>query len=169
MQDSSFWREKFRRENLPLLEEGNNSAEWEEIYRKSQRAARKVDKSMLSGDPIIISLTSVDDPKILLPLGRTEEIMRYWEIMHNSAHIQRSGDYRTIHGYTLDFFPGTGVSRYELLDKYRTETPQRLPRDSYMPRRYVIPTKIKILDGTVSTEDLWFILFQLAYFRRYIL
>ncbi|SOB74250.1 hypothetical protein BQ9231_00367 [Cedratvirus lausannensis] len=39
--DSSFWEEKFRRENLPLLEEGSNFVEWSDIYRKSLRAAKR--------------------------------------------------------------------------------------------------------------------------------
>lgn len=161
---SAFWREKFRRENLPLLEEGNNLSQWLNIYRKSLAAAKRVDKRMLSGYSINISLTQVDDPKILLPLGREEEITYYWNIMKASDHVQKSRYYKTIHGYTIEFFPGSGAnSRYELVDNYEIENHD--PR--YGPSAYTVTERKKLQDGTVSTEDLWFILFQLAYSSKY--
>nr|WIL03414.1 DNA-directed RNA polymerase subunit [Cedratvirus plubellavi] len=163
---SSFWREKFRRENLPLLEEGDNLLQWLKIYRKSLETARKVDERILSGRSVRVSLTSVDDPKILLPLGDTEEIMRYWNIMKTRTHIEKHRNYITVHVYMLEFFPDPGAkSRYELVDNYITE--DKNPRYGFQVER--MPEKITIRGGNVSTEDLWFMLFQVGYSRKYIL
>ncbi|SHO33315.1 F-box domain [Cedratvirus A11] len=163
---SLFWRERFRRENLPLLEEGGDLTQWLKIYRKSLETARKVDERILSGRNVRVSLTSVDDPKILLPLGNTEEIMRYWNIMKTRTHIEKQRNYITVHVYMLEFFPDPGTkSRYELVDNYITE--DRNPR--YMSEMEKMPVKVTIRGGNVSTEDLWFILFRVGYSTKYIL
>ncbi|SPN79328.1 F-box domain-containing protein [Cedratvirus Zaza IHUMI] len=160
---ASFWREKFRRENLPLVEEGNNFAEWSEIYRKSLRAAKRTDERILSGELIRINLASVDDPEILQPLGNTEEIVRYWNIMQTFTNVERDAIRLTKHYYDIDFFPSPKVSRYELVDNSIIEPVGYAGVRGEMLGGYTRVKKLKILDGTVSTEDLWFILYQTTY------
>lgn len=153
--ESSFWREKFRRENLPLVEEGNNFSTWRKIYRKSIRAAEMTDRKILSGESIKVSLISVEDVNILLPLGNTKEIAHYWKIMKTFTNKEEKQGYTIVHKYNLVFSPSPKVSTYDLVDNYVKVTPEKLP----------INGSIELFTDTVSTEDFWFVLYQTTYWN----
>ncbi|SHO33311.1 F-box domain [Cedratvirus A11] len=155
--DRSFWREKFRRENLPLLEEGSSFSQWVQIYRKSLRAARKTDERLTSGDPIKISLVSLDNTDILKPLGQEKQIKHYW-LTANNAGANVGDDVRVVHGFNIELYPGPVITNYELNDTYtssRAGFGRGLLATLYPPGTRTI----KYLTGTVNTEDLWFMLY----------
>lgn len=140
-----FWEEKFNREGLPLLEEGNDPQTWLEIYRKSQKVARKTEKRMQS-PRVSIFLVDVTDPDMLLPLSRSAFILPFWKNRHG-------------HGYRLDFNPSytDGVYSYVLVE---------LPRQKadYAGRLIIKSERLEpILKGTVGAMDLWNIIYQEIY------
>ncbi|SHO33303.1 Hypothetical protein BQ3484_235 [Cedratvirus A11] len=55
---SAFWRERFRRENLPVLEQGEDFSSWMEIYIKSLFSARVANEKVSSSVEINLSLVT---------------------------------------------------------------------------------------------------------------
>lgn len=115
---------------------------------------------MLSGRDVWVSLADIYNPEILLPLGNTEEIMRYWNIMKTRTHIEKRASFTIIHIYMIEFFPGSGAN-----SSYRTENNNPRYRSSMenMSQQNIIR------GGNVNTEDLWFILFQIGYSTKYLI
>ncbi|SPN79323.1 F-box domain-containing protein [Cedratvirus Zaza IHUMI] len=159
--NDAFWREKFRRENLPLLRQGINAADWVQIYRKSLEVARKVDERFASGKMVRINLASYKNIDFLKPLGHMDLFTRYWKIMRTS-NVEKRGNITILHAYNIDLFPGPKTSKFELIDNYS----ERTGRENFMTRgvRLDYTNPQVIYTGSVPTEDLWFALFQMTYY-----
>ncbi|SPN79312.1 F-box domain-containing protein [Cedratvirus Zaza IHUMI] len=151
----SFWREKFRRENLPLVEEGNNFTEWLRIYQKSLKTAQETDNIINSGDRISISLVEVPEPSMLGPLVKVAAIEQLWKKAHESTNVTRLPGRVEIHRYFLKFHTKRNEKRYiwDLIDSVLV-----IPENPYEE-----PQSYNIDGGSTSTEDLWFIVYQLRY------
>ncbi|SPN79310.1 F-box domain-containing protein [Cedratvirus Zaza IHUMI] len=146
--DRLFWREKFRRENLPLLEEGTDAASWLRIYRKSQRIAQDIDGRLNSASMIDISLGEIKDPDLLLPLSEADRVVPYWQSIQRVSFVN----------FRLQFRPSEirGKYNYALLNNFAFGESGNLT---------AIATSIRhSLTGSVDAEDLWFILYNIAYY-----
>lgn len=156
--NASFWREKFRRENLPLLREGINTSDWVQVYRKSIKVARKVDKKFASGQRVRINFGSHKNIDFLQPLGYMDMFTKYWRIMRTN-NLEKRGNVTIVHAYDVDFFPGPKTSKFELIDNYKTRT----GREKITGVRLSYADPEVIHTGSVPSEDLWFVLFQMIY------
>jgi hypothetical protein len=133
----SFWKEKFRREGLPLLKEGTNVSSWLRIYKKSKEVAREVDRELNSACVIDLRLSELKDPNPLLCLDEAKKIIYYWKSMQHVSFA----DFR------LQFIPSSEREKY----------------DYFLLSRFSRGTDEASIMGIVNKCDLWFILYNTYY------
>ncbi|SPN79324.1 F-box domain-containing protein [Cedratvirus Zaza IHUMI] len=83
---SVFWRAKFAREGLPLLEEGNNFATWLKIYAESVSSAEIADELISSRDQLLISIKDIPDLSLLQIPGYEKQLETLWREMQTGAN-----------------------------------------------------------------------------------
>lgn len=138
---SVFWREKFRRENLPLLEEGNDVASWLNIYRRSIRAAQIANEQVSRGKTVEVDLSKVSDINVLL-LPETERAMKYY-------WAESRGDRAR---YFLLLEPVYKTSVYEYWVNRKT--------DSAWTNLIMPVSRNKVV---LAEKDVWYIIYELAF------
>ncbi|SPN79326.1 F-box domain-containing protein [Cedratvirus Zaza IHUMI] len=158
--DSSFWEEKFRRENLPLLEEGTNLSQWIQIYQRSLQAARRAEDKINSGERIRFSLLNVSEPGALSSLPNGEELVSYWKrLIKQDLQPDIRGGSITTESYFLIFSPQPSRREYE----YKLFFSVATRRIGGYAINQGPAWKGETVHGNISTEDLWFLLYQLLY------
>ena len=158
--DASFWREKFRREDLPLLEEGSNPAQWISIYDRSIQAAHTADRMISSNQEIQIALSQVTDGNLVEIPGAG--IKGLWEVMQKGGVERYMGwvavmqtEITVVHDYYLILYPRGDKYMYEKIDNQEERT-------EYGTIRQILSVPgIKI---ALNKEDVWFLVYRLAYF-----
>lgn len=164
--DSSFWREKFRRENLPLLEEGDDLAQWLDSYKRALGASRTASRLIESRRMVEIRLDRVPFVELLKPLDE-DALVEVWTIMHEKENLERhphmvitrdgikEEEMLVIHNYLLVLYPKGNNYLREIEDEQEeiTTTGNRKEISS-------LPTSTLL----ISKEDLWFMIYQLAFF-----
>nr|WIL04715.1 F-box domain-containing protein [Cedratvirus duvanny] len=159
---SVFWREKFSREDLPLLQEGYSFASWTAIYKKAFQAAQTADRLVNSGEDILIRLSEIFD---LRHLGFVvyKDIREIWQETRegNNSHtyfVVDGADEEhqvTIHSdYYLVFTPSSGLYSMDLVDY-----PQSTDGEEILPER--IQTRF---GPTLTKEDMWKVVYRMAFF-----
>lgn len=129
-----------RNENHVLLFEP-----WLRIYRKSQQIAQDIDRRLNSASMIDISLREIKDPDLLLPLSEADRVVPYWQSMQRVSFVN----------FRLQFRPEIrGKYNYALLNNFAFGGSGNLTATSIRHS----------LTGSVNTEDLWFILYNIAYY-----
>ncbi|SOB74252.1 hypothetical protein BQ9231_00369 [Cedratvirus lausannensis] len=152
---SSFWREKFRTDNLPLLEEGEDFYHWSELYDRSVQAGQVAHEKINSGRTIQIALSKVDNLDLLKVTHLDQDT---WEsIQENNLdnYLSMMQEEKTIiHDYYLLLSPRAEFYLYEKIDK-REEINNQDIRKQIL---FLPSTKIAL-----SKDDAWFFVYRLAY------
>lgn len=85
---SSFWREKFRREDIPIVEEGYDYDSWLEIYKKSVNAKRRTETLVSQGYEQLfwLPLYLVRNPEVIMVPGVDSQVVeKYIKLAHEQA------------------------------------------------------------------------------------
>lgn len=154
---SSFWKEKFNTEDLPLLEEGTDFTHWVTIYERSLEAAEIAHERIDSGQKIEISIARVSD---LYMLRVTDLDQGTWNMIQSNITdgyldwLIIEAD-TIIHDYYLVLSPRAGFYLYEKVDKQ-----EELDEEGILHRTVLLPSS-KI---ALTKDDAWFFVYRLAYF-----
>ena len=159
--DASFWREKFRREGLPLLEEESasfNLQQWLESYEKSLQSAQLAHEELADPREDGISLADVYDLS-LLP-GLEDILGEAWEKVHSDENVTHGEEIftETTDEYFVFLGPKTlaGKLRYNY----------GIIRESTIDEGGRTHGDLEEIDTDVfmSKEDAWKVYFGLFYF-----
>lgn len=80
---SSFWREKFAREGLPLVQEGYTFSSWSTIYKRAFYAAQLAEEMIASGEQFRVRLANVFNLQDL-DIPPNDDIRKAWYEMRES-------------------------------------------------------------------------------------
>ncbi|SPN79475.1 F-box domain-containing protein [Brazilian cedratvirus IHUMI] len=156
---SSFWREKFAREGLPVLEEGENLSSWLKIYEKSTKDAQITDDIISSGESLEIALERLSDPFLLAIPGYEKELVRIWEGVQSRAS-QRKPQSNVQDRISSE----TNYYIYLLpVDYSYTIKVVRERRRNLFGQERSVRTILYELES-MSKEDAWFFVYRLVYF-----
>lgn len=161
---SAFWREKFRRENLPLLQEGYTLTAWMAIYKKAFQAAREADRLVGSGEKIEIRVSEIFD---LRHLGFyvDSSVRTVWQAERegdNSAtydYVDDEGQEHQVRvrdDYYLVFSPSSGFYTMTMVNYQATidneeETVSNLPVETRFTLKLI-------------AKDMWYVVYRMAFF-----
>ncbi|SPN79318.1 F-box domain-containing protein [Cedratvirus Zaza IHUMI] len=157
---ASFWRAKFRREGLPLLEEGSNFSQWLGIYDRSLKAVQVANAKISSGQEIEIALSRVANVDLVKVLN--SDIEDLWEVTQKGGVERYIGwvavvmqtEITVIHDYYIVLYPQGNKYMYGKIDKQEEITEYGTIRQTL-----AIPN-IKI---ALSKDDTWFMIYRLVY------
>ena len=147
-----YWREKFRMEKLPLLEEGLDFVHWVNIYSKSLQAAGVAHKKIDCGESVEIALSKVDNLDLLKVTDLDQDTWESIQVDNYLSMLQE--DTIVVHDYYLLLSPRAGFYLYEKIDKQ--EEIDNL--DTTKQTLLLQSTKIAL-----SKDDTWFLIYRLAY------
>ncbi|SOB74259.1 hypothetical protein BQ9231_00376 [Cedratvirus lausannensis] len=161
---SAFWREKFAREGLPLLQEGHTFTAWISIYKKAFRAAQIADRLVDSGEDILIRMSEIFD---LRHLGFyiDSRVMGIWQ-------EAREGDSYAHHNYIdeegqehhvsirddfyLVFTPSSDIYTMSIVNyEVTTDNQEETISQTLVPSRFTLKLEAK---------DMWRVVYNVAFF-----
>lgn len=154
---SSFWKEKFNTEDLPLLEEGENLDHWYIIYERSLEAAQIAHERIDTGQSVEISVARVSDINLLRVTDLDQETWHTIQSNITDGYLDWliiEAD-TIIHDYYLVLSPRAGFYLYEKVDKQ-----EELDEEGILHRTVLLPSS-KI---ALTKDDAWFFVYRLAYF-----
>lgn len=167
------WREKFRREGIPLLEVGKDFHQWLKIYTRSLRAMEKTDEMFypLSPDKVIFSyrLTGEDDPYVLVVGGvnplvvseNEEEALKTRKSIQMTVTRRRSV-FRLVHPpYPPDLVE-------EIISQVVVEGEKNIPTLEVRMENggpvYLIRSEGRLYSQPITLEQAYLLTFRLVYF-----
>lgn len=152
----TFWKAKFAREGLPLLEEGNNLASWLDLYNRALQAAQLADEELVNLENL---------PNLSYLPGLEEVLQPYYKVKsgENVEHIVRqvraadepAQEIEIRDDYFVFLVPTEeGGHRYEV-------TERRIFPDGILTRDH---SRILYASSIMNSEQAWKILYRLFYF-----
>nr|WIL03295.1 DNA-directed RNA polymerase subunit [Cedratvirus borely] len=153
--DQGFWRERFRREGLYILEMGRDFTDWLRIYEKAIRASEVADRILQKQEKVVVDMVLVTKPRVL-QLFRSDTTMLDFYLQWRKADSKRKPKDFEAPVYYIEFLlDKPGFYRYHLIQG----TSQTLPSGLV-----IIPIKFKSGAGFLRERDLQVLLYRLAYF-----
>ncbi|SPN79471.1 F-box domain-containing protein [Brazilian cedratvirus IHUMI] len=162
---SVFWREKFRRENLPLLEEGDSFRRWLDIYVKSLRVAEMADQEIAHPQGINLALV----PDLSLLPGLENVLEKEWLEVRSGKNVysritkparRARGQEKEISVFTNNYFifllPEDSTYRYQVI--YEGFTSKNGVKG---PTLKTLSYQVKV---ALNQEQVWNILYHLFYY-----
>lgn len=156
----SFWREKFAREGLTMLEEGTSLREWLAIYQKSLQAAEGTEQYLRNMESRGVNLSDLPDLSFLP--GLEGFLQPYFEKVKSGENIERivrapddePFEYIEIHNdYFIFLAPILDGHLYEVVER-------RVFRDGTLTRDHSLVIHVSPL----ISEQTKSILYRLFYF-----
>ena len=139
---SAFWRAKFRREGLPVLEQGANFSQWLDLYARALQASRLTEEQLHTEETKGVNLEQLPDLSYLP--GLEEFLQPYYDKVNSGENIERierqvrASDEPPVHiefhdDYFVYLLPTTYGYRYEVTERRRIFRDGVLTRDNTKP------------------------------------
>nr|WIL02754.1 DNA-directed RNA polymerase subunit [Cedratvirus borely] len=168
---SAFWRAKFAREGLPILERispsserGESFAQWIKLYAKALQASRLAQEQLYTQETKGVNLEQLPDLSYLP--GLEEFLQPYYDKVKSGENIERivrqvrAPDEPPMHiefhdDYFVYLLPVAYGYRYEVTERRRIFRDGVLTRDNTRP---IYASRI------ITSDQAWNILYRLFYF-----
>nr|WIL04713.1 F-box domain-containing protein [Cedratvirus duvanny] len=163
---SVFWRAKFTREGLPLLEQGENFTSWLGIYRKSMESAQVADEMINSKQEIVIPLEDLPDLSLLQVPGYERRLEQLWQDTKTGANqttiIHQSRFYdeeETVTKHIKDYFvyllPSDNFYTFAVVEERNSTVRNGKTKSS---------SKTLYTSRPITKDDAWVTIYRLTYF-----